>query len=320
MDLHEIARSQRVAEQLAHRRLHAEDGLVRRRAQIDHAVVQARVLSDAHVRRVLRLERRLRARGVFELEGEHRTDREMHRMDEGAISTSVCVQLSTGPSDGFATTPTMSTTLSLVRLETYLTMPLPTLTSSTKKTHCTVVVCCRRTKNALLPLPRTACTARRRHSLPDLRLVHVADVRPDGSGLRLGHDQGRVAVPVRQRVGAAPLRELARGNLGRLRRLLRLLLRGGRSLLRRLLADAAGLGGGRVAAAGGGGRLRIGGGGGGASGTGSEIFSLWWPMMRGGARSRRARANDSGEGGGARSADSGSGRLRNLRRSALYPV
>ena len=59
----------------------------------------------------------------------------MHRMDVGAISTSVCVQLSTGPSSGLATEPTMSTTLSLVRLETYLTMPFETFTSSTKNTH-----------------------------------------------------------------------------------------------------------------------------------------------------------------------------------------
>ena len=54
------------------RALHAEDGLVGGRAKIDHAVVQPRVLTDAHVRGVLGLERRLGSRRVLELERKHR--------------------------------------------------------------------------------------------------------------------------------------------------------------------------------------------------------------------------------------------------------
>eukprot|EP00227_Mantoniella_beaufortii_P016598 CAMPEP_0197580592 /NCGR_PEP_ID=MMETSP1326-20131121/4344_1 /TAXON_ID=1155430 /ORGANISM="Genus nov. species nov., Strain RCC2288" /LENGTH=559 /DNA_ID=CAMNT_0043144371 /DNA_START=127 /DNA_END=1808 /DNA_ORIENTATION=- len=68
VDLDEVLRAQRLAEQLAHAGLHAEDGLVGGGAQVDHAVVQARVLPHAHVRGVLGLEGALGARGVVDAE------------------------------------------------------------------------------------------------------------------------------------------------------------------------------------------------------------------------------------------------------------
>mmetsp|Transcript_106783 Transcript_106783/g.300585 ORF Transcript_106783/g.300585 Transcript_106783/m.300585 type:complete len:749 (-) Transcript_106783:198-2444(-) len=53
VDLLEAVLQQILAEQRAHARLDAEDGLVRHRSQVDHAVVQAHVLAHAHQRGVL---------------------------------------------------------------------------------------------------------------------------------------------------------------------------------------------------------------------------------------------------------------------------
>ena len=52
-------------------------------------------------------------------------------MDCATSSTSCCVHDSTLPLSGAIMTPWMSTTDSFVRLETHLTIPLDTLTSST---------------------------------------------------------------------------------------------------------------------------------------------------------------------------------------------
>eukprot|EP00982_Pelagococcus_subviridis_P017188 31522-Pelagococcus_subviridis.AAC.5 len=68
VNLHEVLPPKRLPEQLAHRALHAKDGLVRRRPQIDDAVVQPRVLKHADVlRAVFLIEIALRARRVVDL-------------------------------------------------------------------------------------------------------------------------------------------------------------------------------------------------------------------------------------------------------------
>mmetsp|Transcript_8515 Transcript_8515/g.30706 ORF Transcript_8515/g.30706 Transcript_8515/m.30706 type:complete len:221 (-) Transcript_8515:451-1113(-) len=73
------------------------------------------------------------------------------------ISTCLMVHPSTGEL-GTTATPVTSTTLSLLRLVTYLTIPLLTTfcSLSTKKTHCTVAVRSLSTTKADLPFPRTA--------------------------------------------------------------------------------------------------------------------------------------------------------------------
>ena len=82
VDLDEALRGEPLAEEGAHLRLDAEDALVGRRAQVEHAVVQPHVLVDARPRfsarrrrrRLGRLlgRRRLGPRGVLELERELR--------------------------------------------------------------------------------------------------------------------------------------------------------------------------------------------------------------------------------------------------------
>ena len=72
VNLDEILRSQRVAEEFAHGGLDAEDGLVRGGPQVDHAVVQPRVLAHADVRGVLLVEVRHRAGRVVDLEQQPR--------------------------------------------------------------------------------------------------------------------------------------------------------------------------------------------------------------------------------------------------------
>ena len=65
MDLHKPLPQQILAEQLAHRALDAEDGLVGGRAELDETVVEPGVLVDVRARRVV-----LPADGVGNLEEE----------------------------------------------------------------------------------------------------------------------------------------------------------------------------------------------------------------------------------------------------------
>mmetsp|Transcript_23133 Transcript_23133/g.59104 ORF Transcript_23133/g.59104 Transcript_23133/m.59104 type:complete len:476 (-) Transcript_23133:597-2024(-) len=73
VDLDEVLGQQVGAEDLAHRALHAEDGLVGGRAQVQEAVVQAVVLAHGHQQLALlsrRLDLRLAARRVGDLKGQ----------------------------------------------------------------------------------------------------------------------------------------------------------------------------------------------------------------------------------------------------------
>lgn len=68
VDLDEAARVEELAEELADGGLRAHDGLVGGRAQVERAVVEARVEADVDVSRALGLEQRVGARGVLDLE------------------------------------------------------------------------------------------------------------------------------------------------------------------------------------------------------------------------------------------------------------
>merc|ERR1719387_1387995 len=150
VDLHKVLGQQVLPEELAHGGLDAEDGLVRgvlrsmkRLSSLVSWLTWAPSASS-----------RLHASAISKGSG---AALETTNIPVPWISTCLMVHPSSGEL-GTTATPVTSTTLSLLTLVTYLTIPLLTTfcSLSTKKTHCTVAVRSLSTTKADLPFPRTA--------------------------------------------------------------------------------------------------------------------------------------------------------------------